>query len=260
MPTSSVKPPSRPAPKPAKGPQAPKAAPHSAAKSAPSGAATLASILDELKRRGTAQNVKVYRRQGAAEPLFGVSVANLDALAKKIGPSQELAAALWGTRNFDAMTLAAKIAQPETLTGRNLQDLIKSVNSHPISCSFAALAAAAPGAVTCIPGWIGARDELTRAAGYDTLAAMLKNGVDLSDEYLSGLVDTIEREIRTSPNRARYSMNGALIAIGGYRPSLRSRALAAAKRIGKVEVDHGDTSCKTPDAAAYIAKMAARKA
>jgi len=31
--------------------------------------------------------------------------------------------------------------------------------------------------------------------------------------------------------------------------------LAAAKRIGKVEVDHGETGCKTPDAAAYIRKV-----
>jgi len=34
---------------------------------------------------------------------------------------------------------------------------------------------------------------------------------------------------------------------------------AAARRIGKVEVDHGDTSCKTPDAEPYILKASARK-
>jgi len=35
--------------------------------------------------------------------------------------------------------------------------------------------------------------------------------------------------------------------------------LAAAKRIGKVEVDHGETSCKTPDASTYIRKAVARR-
>jgi hypothetical protein len=30
--------------------------------------------------------------------------------------------------------------------------------------------------------------------------------------------------------------------------------MAAAKRIGTVDVDHGDTACKTPDAAATIDK------
>jgi len=39
---------------------------------------------------------------------------------------------------------------------------------------------------------------------------------------------------------------------------LKKEAIAAAGRIGKVEVDHGKTSCKTPDAAAYIKKASAR--
>jgi hypothetical protein len=45
-----------------------------------------------------------------------------------------------------------------------------------------------------------------------------------------------------------------VIAIGCRSPALRKAALAAAKRIGKVDVDQGDTACKTPDAAGYIEK------
>ena len=36
--------------------------------------------------------------------------------------------------------------------------------------------------------------------------------------------------------------------------ALEARALAVAKAIGKVYVDHGQTNCKTPDAANYIHK------
>ena len=53
-------------------------------------------------------------------------------------------------------------------------------------------------------------------------------------------------------------MNGALIALGAYKASLRKDVIAAAKRIGKVEVDHGETACKTPDAVEYIAKVVKR--
>ena len=42
-------------------------------------------------------------------------------------------------------------------------------------------------------------------------------------------------------------MNGALISIGIRNAKLEKLAIAAAKRIGKVEVDHLETSCKTPD-------------
>jgi len=77
-------------------------------------------------------------------------------------------------------------------------------------------------------------------------------------EYLAQLKH-IEKHIHSSPNRVKHSMNAALIAIGSRGGDLTKEALAAAKRIGKVEVDHGDTSCKTPDATPYIKKMLERK-
>ena len=49
-------------------------------------------------------------------------------------------------------------------------------------------------------------------------------------------------------------MNMAVIAIGCRSAGLRKEANAAARRIGVVEVDHGDTACKTPAAAEYIDK------
>ena len=49
-------------------------------------------------------------------------------------------------------------------------------------------------------------------------------------------------------------MNQALISLGCRSAALRKAVTAAAKRIGPVEVDHGDTACKTPDAVAYISK------
>jgi len=41
-------------------------------------------ILAELKRLGTDQNVKICKRHGAGENLYGVSFANLKQLKKKI--------------------------------------------------------------------------------------------------------------------------------------------------------------------------------
>jgi len=53
-------------------------------------------------------------------------------------------------------------------------------------------------------------------------------------------------------------MNSALIAIGLRNARLERLAQAAAAAVGKVEVDHGETGCVTPDAAAYIRKARAR--
>ena len=72
-------------------------------------------------------------------------------------------------------------------------------------------------------------------------------------------LSTIGEEIHGRPNRTRYSMNGALIAIGMRNSKLRKQAEATAKKIGPVEVDHGETNCQTPDAVPYIAKAWERK-
>jgi hypothetical protein len=50
-------------------------------------------------------------------------------------------------------------------------------------------------------------------------------------------------------------MLSALMWIGGRSAALKKAALAAGKRIGKVEVDHGDTSCKSPEPLPAIEKM-----
>jgi hypothetical protein len=74
------------------------------------------------------------------------------------------------------------------------------------------------------------------------------------------LVAQIEREIGTRLNRVRHEMNAVLIAVGMQGGSSRDRAMKAAARIGRVQVDHGATGCVTPDAAAYIRKVEARAA
>jgi hypothetical protein len=80
----------------------------------------------------------------------------------------------------------------------------------------------------------------------------------IPDDEFEPWLETIEAGIHGAKNRVRHAMNSALISIGGRSAALEKKAVAAAKRIGRVEVDHGDTGCKTPDAIPYIQKMRAR--
>ena len=66
------------------------------------------------------------------------------------------------------------------------------------------------------------------------------------------------RTIHAAPNRVRYAMNGFVIAVGSYVAPLSADAVAAAKKIGEVTVDMGDTACQVPDAAAHIDKARQR--
>lgn len=96
--------------------------------------------------------------------------------------------------------------------------------------------------------------------GWGIVAHLAMEEGAIEDAWGAALVEEIRRGIATAPNRTRHEMNMALIALGGSKPRLEKVALAAAKAIGEVVVDHGETGCVTPDATAYIRKMAARRA
>ena len=108
--------------------------------------------------------------------------------------------------------------------------------------------------------WMADEGEWTQAAGWAVLAGLANDREDLDDAFFLEHLATIEREIHPARNRVRHEMNKALIAIALRNPALRGPSTAAASRIGKVVVDHGETGCKTPDAIAYVAKVLQRKA
>lgn len=219
----------------------------------------LQEAMDTLEEMGTEQNVKVYRRHGARDPLFGVSFANLKKLKKTIKVDHALAVELWQTGNTDARTLALMIADPQQLSASAADAWLKDISYSLLADMLAGLVVHAPFAAAKLKKWTKSRKEYVRQCGYCLLGTMLKADPDqLSDELCQDYLDTIEAQIHDSPNRARHTMNMAITAIGIYRPLLRDSAIAAARRIGKVHVDHGETSCKTPDAEGYIRKAAAR--
>lgn len=220
----------------------------------------LDEVMAELEALGTAQNRKTYARHGAKEPMFGVSFANLDKLKKRIKVDHPLAEALWATGNQDARVLATKIADPKQVERGQLEAWAQELDNYGICDLFAGYVARTPHARALVEAWTPQPDEWIGRSGWLVLANLALADTTLTDADLLPHLATIEAEIHSRANYVRDAMNSALIAIGLRSPELQQAALATAAAIGKVEVDHGQTSCKTPDAAAYIHKAAARQA
>lgn len=216
---------------------------------------SLDEVMAELEKSGSAQTRKTYARHGAQEPMFGVSFATLKTLVKRIGIAHELAHALWATRNHDARVLAMKIADPERMTATDLDDWARQARVRMCGGYVAMLAAESPLGRAKEREWLDSREETLRAAGWVLCGFLATLDESIPDTSFVKRIEQIEKSIHSAPSSERDVMNTALITIGGRNAALRKIALAAAKRIGKVEVDHGDTSCKTPDAAAYIEKQ-----
>jgi 3-methyladenine DNA glycosylase AlkD len=219
---------------------------------------TLEETLSQLEAYGTEQNRKVYPRHGVKEPMYGVSYANLGKMKKAIESDHALALALWKTGNHDARVLATMIADPKASDEAMLNAWVHDLDNYVLTDALGGFAAKSPAARASMETWIPSDDEWIGRAGWHILANLAMKDTDLSDAYLTDYIEAIEREIHRKPNKTRDGMNGALIAIGLRNEQLEKRALAAARKIGRVEVDHGETSCKTPDVASYIARVKER--
>ncbi|KAF0204295.1 MAG: hypothetical protein FD167_5633, partial [bacterium] len=105
--------------------------------------------------------------------------------------------------------------------------------------------------------WVSSDSEWIGCAGWGLLARLATPENNLGDEFFEKYLQIIEKDIHKQKNFVKGVMNTALIAIGVINSSLEEKALAIAAKIGKVDVDHGETGCKTPDATEYIKKTVA---
>jgi 3-methyladenine DNA glycosylase AlkD len=208
---------------------------------------TLAETMSALEKAGSPQTRKTYARHGATGPMFGVSFATLKTLLKRIGVDHELALALWETGNLDARNLAVKIADPALMSPADLDRWASVPTTQVFGGYVAYLTAEGPHAHKRCDAWLAARDEAKRCTGWTLVGALAMRDEDIPDAWFAERVAEVEQSIQTAPNARRKAMLNALIAIGCRSVALRKSVTAASKRIGPVEIDHGDTACKTPE-------------
>jgi 3-methyladenine DNA glycosylase AlkD len=215
---------------------------------------TLAEVMKELEACGSPQYRKTWARHGGEGEMFGVSYANLYRIQKAIKLNQALAEQLWATHNHDAQVLATLIADPQVSSDKQLEAWAKDLSNYGLALMFSQFVAKTPLARKKADKWNKSKEEFIGQAGWEVIAHLALSEQALQDDYFESYLKIIESDIHKRKNRVRYAMNGALIAIGLRNEKLRKQALSVAAKIGKVEVDHGDTNCKTPDATEYIKK------
>lgn len=220
----------------------------------------------KLEKLGTEQNRKVYRRHGAKGDLFGVSFAHLKALKKEVistdgkkGTDHQLARKLWQTRNIDARILACMLADPFLISRNEANKWVSVINYYILADYFAGLIAQTRFGLDIMYLWIQSPDEYIKRVGFAILNYIARTDESKSNLFFRGFIQKIQNEIQTSPNRAKESMNNCLITIGGRTETLKQQVLKAASVIGAVEINHGETSCKTFMIEEYVQKIWDRK-
>ncbi|MFI5095243.1 MAG: DNA alkylation repair protein [Candidatus Acidiferrum sp.] len=223
---------------------------------------SVASIMAELKKKGTEKTRKIYARHGmATNKMFGVSMADLKAIAKTIKGQQALALELYETGNLDAMYLAGMVADGSQMTTKQLNAWAEGAANLQMISEYTVSWVTVENANACDLAlqWMKSKKEHVAASGWCTYSGLLatKPDEDLDLAEIEKLLDAVIKGIKDPRNRVRYTMNGFVISVGAYVKPLLKRAKTAARQIGAVSVDVGDTACKVPLATAYIEKIEA---
>ncbi len=222
---------------------------------------TVEEIVAELKKKGSESTKKVFMNHGAKEPFYGVKVADLKVIQKKVKKNHELALALFDTGISDARYLAGLIAEPSIMTKKELQHWVKNANWYMLSeYTVAWVAAESKYGWELATEWIDSKNEGIASCGWSALSSIVavKQDEELDTAALKKLLKRVEKEIDKAANRVKYTMNGFVISVGCYVAALTETATDTARKLGQVYVDMGGTACKVPLATDYIDKVAVK--
>jgi 3-methyladenine DNA glycosylase AlkD len=222
---------------------------------------TVPEVLEQLEGLARKSTRDVLLNHGDEHVVYGVRIGDMKPIQKKIKKDHALSLGLFETNVQDAMYLAGLIADEKKISSKELDHWAKTAKSSLLSeYTVAWVAAESPHGWELGLKWIDSSKENVASSGWSTLANLVTLVPDesLDKEKLRELIARVEQEMTAAADRVRYTMNSFLICVGSYVPDLRKEVLAAAKRLGKVEVDMGKTACKVPEVASYIDKVLAR--
>ncbi len=187
---------------------------------------------------------------------LGANLTKLKELAKEIKKSHDLALALWETHIHDAKLLATMIEEPKKVTLEQINGQMEEVYSVDLADKYTTNVIAKTSFVQQkIDEWLTSDNEMKKRSAYNLICAQVKNDQRQPDSYFAQYLPTIQHDLQRERNWVKEMMNYAVIAIGSRSQELRAQAIAVAQAIGPVEVDYGDTSCKTTDALQKLTQL-----
>lgn len=183
----------------------------------------LEMVMQELEALGKERTKKMYKSNGAHEPLFGVATGDMKPIFKKTKINQTLAEQLYATGNYDAMYFAGIIADPNAMTEADFERWMDAAYFYMLSDFVVAVTLAeADIAQEVADKWIACGEELRMSAGWSCYCWLLGNRPDseFSTDKIASMLDLVEHTIHDSPERTKYAMNN-LYTRWGY-PICRS--------------------------------------
>jgi len=197
--------------------------------------ASVSGILAELARKGKKKNVEGMARYGiVARKVYGVSVADVRAMAKKIGRDHVLAESLWKTGWHEAKMLAAFVEDPARLTSSQMNRWARSFENWA-DCDTVCfhLFDKSPLAWRKIDEWSGRKEEFVKRAAFATLAAVALHDKKAPDKPFLDRLDMIEAAASDERNFVKKGVSWALRGETHRNPAMKKAAMTLGRRLAQ---------------------------
>lgn len=167
-----------------------------------------------------------------SERAFGVSMGNVQALAKRLGRNHELAAELWKTGWYEARMLAAYVDEPAQVSPKQMDQWCKDFDNWAICDTVCfALFDRTPAAWNKIEPWSRRKEEFVRRAAFALLWGLSVHAKGAGDAGFMNGLKVIERTAGDDRNFVKKAVSMALRGIGKRNQALNAAALAVAERL-----------------------------
>jgi 3-methyladenine DNA glycosylase AlkD len=200
-----------------------------------SNAEKVREVLAWLERHGTKRNREGLARYGIqAAKAYGVSVADIQRLAKRLGRDHALAAALWETGWYEARMLTSFVDDPARVTPAQMDRWARDFDNWAICDTLCFhLFDRTPHAWRKVEQWSRRRDEFVRRAAFALLASLALHDKRAGDEPFIRSLVFVERGASDERNFVKKGVSWALRAVGRRNQALNAAALEVARRLAE---------------------------
>ena len=199
---------------------------------------TYFEILKKLKSSGSKKAIEGMARFGIRPKtkVYGVSMADLRIMAKRIEKSHALALRLWNSGVHEAQILASIVDKIEKVTEKQIDQWIKDFDSWDVCDQVCMnLFWRTPMAFRKAIEWSKREREFEKRAGFALMAVLAVKDKNASDAKFKKFFPLIKKESTDERNFVKKSVNWALRQIGKRNAKLKELAIKTAKEILKID-------------------------
>ena len=186
-----------------------------------------------LEAKSTKRDRENLARFGIdAKNAYGVSMANIQVLGKKLGRDHDLAAALWATGRYEARMVASFVDEPERVTAAQMDRWCRDFDNWGICDTVCfALFDRSPHAWSRIAPWSRRKNEFEKRAAFALLACLAAHDKGAKDEAFLRCLPLVERAAGDDRNFVKKGVSWALRMIGRRNARLNAAAEKVAERL-----------------------------